>query len=68
MSAFKIMIIRVQRDTNVSKEITLLYDVDVGSPEFRVCGRCLKGSVRGGMNNISNVKVQLKPRRGNANI
>ena len=54
------MKIRAGRQTNVSKQTTLLDGVDVGPPKQRVCWRGLNRSVRDAMNNISNVKVQLK--------
>ena len=62
------MMIRTRRQTNASKQTTLLDGVDVGPPKQRVCWRGLNGSVHEAMNNISNVKVHLKTRSGNVNI
>ena len=63
--AFNVMTIRARRQTNVSKQTTLLDDV--GAPKQRVCRRGLNRSVYEAMNNISNVKVHLKTRSGNVN-
>ena len=46
----------------------LLDGVYVGPPKQRVCWRGLNRSVHEAMNNISNVKVELKTRSGNVNI
>ena len=62
------MVIRDQRHENVSKQTTLLDGVDVGRPQWRVCGRGLNRSVYEGMNDTSNVKVHLRTRSGNVNI
>ena len=66
--AFNVMTIRAQRQTNASKQTTLLDGVDVGPPKQHVCWRGLNRSVHESMNNISNVKVHLKARSGNVNI
>ena len=57
------MAIRVQHQANVNKH-TLLADVDMGLPKWRVCGHGLNQSVNKGMNDISNVKVHLRTRCG----
>ena len=62
------MKIRARRQTNASKQTTLLDGVDVGPPKQRVCWRGLTGSVYEAMNKIFNVKVHLKTRSGNVNI
>ena len=51
------MAIRVQRHTNVSKQATLLDELDVSPLKWRVCGCGLNRFVHEGMNHISNVKV-----------
>ena len=66
--ALKVMVIRVQRHTNFSKQAMLLAGVDIGLPKWRVCGCGLNQFVHEGMNDISNVKVHLKTRSGNVNI
>ena len=53
------MAIRVQRQAKVSKESTLLDGIDVGPPNWCICGRGFNHSVHEGMKNISNVKVLL---------
>ena len=50
------MAIRVQRHANVSKQATLLDDVDVSTLKWRICGCGLNRFVLEGMNGISNVK------------
>ena len=55
--------IRVHHQANVNIH-TLLDDVDIGLPQWRVCGRGLNQSVHKGMNDISNVKVHLRTRSG----
>ena len=62
------MAIRVQRNANVSKLVTLLDDVDLGLLKWRVCGCGLNRFVHEGMNYISNVKVHLKNSSGNVYI
>ena len=62
------MAIRVQRHANVSKQATLLDELDVSPLKWRVCGCGLNRFVHEGMNHISNVKVHLKTRSGNVNI
>ena len=62
------MAIRARRQTNVSKQTTLLDGVDIGPSKQRVCLRGLNRSVHEAMNNISNVKVHLNTRSGNVNI
>ena len=62
------MTIHAQRQTNASKQTTLLDGVDVGLPKQRVCWRGLNRSVHEAMNNISNLKVHLKTHSGNVNI
>ena len=62
------MAIRDQRHAQVRKQTTLLSGVDVGPPEWRVCGRGLNPSVLEAINYISNVKVHLRTRSGNVNI
>ena len=62
------MTIRARRQTNVSKQTTLLDGVDVGPPKQRVCWRGLNRYVHEAMNLFSNVKVHLKTRVGNVNI
>ena len=62
------MAIRDQRHANVSKQTTLLDNVDVGLPKWLVCGRGLNRSVHEGMNDISNVNDHLRTHRGNVNI
>ena len=66
--AFTVMTIRTQRQTNVSKQTTLLDGVDVGPPKQRVCWGGLNSSAHEANNYISNVKVHLKTRSGNVNI
>ena len=63
--AFNVITIRTRRQTNVSKQTTLLDGVDVVPHKQRVCWRALNSSVHEAMNNISNVKVHLKIRSGN---
>ena len=46
----------------------LLVDIDVGPPEWCICGLDLNQSVHEGMKGISNVKVHLKTRSGNVNM
>ena len=67
MSAFNVMEIRDQRNANVSKQTTLLDDINVRPPKWRVCGRGLNRSVHEGVNDFSNVKVHLRTRSGNVN-
>ena len=62
------MTIRARRQTNVSKQTTLLDRIGVGAPKQRACSRGLNRSVHEAMNTISNVKVHLKTRSGNVNI
>ena len=50
--AFNAMTIRARRQTNVSKQTTLLDGVDVVPPKQRVCWPGLHRSVREAMNNI----------------
>ena len=66
--AFNVMTIHTRRQTNVSKQRTLLDGFDVGPPKQRVYWRCLNRSVHEAMNNISNVKIHFKTRSGNVNI
>ena len=60
--AFNAMTIHARRQTNVSKQTTLLDGIHVGSPEQRQCWRGLNRYVHEAMNNISNVKVHFKTR------
>ena len=62
------MAMRVQRHTNVSKQTTLLDELDVSALKCRVCRCGLNRFVHEGMNRISNVEVHLKTRNGNVNI
>ena len=64
------MAIRVQRQTNVSKQIMLLVGVGFGPPKWSVYGRDLNGSAHEAMNSnsISNEKVHLKIRNGNVHV
>ena len=62
------MAIRVRRHANVSKQATLLDELDVRGLKWRVFGCGLNRFVHEGMNLISNVKVHLKTRSGNVNI
>ena len=62
------MAIRDQRYATVSKQTTLSDTANVGLPERRKCGRGLNRSVYEGMNDISNVNVNLRTRSGNVNI
>ena len=62
------MAVRVQRHANLSKQATLLDGVDVGALKWPVCGLGLDRLVHEGMNDISDVKVQLKTRIGNVNM
>ena len=62
------MTIRDRCKTNVSKQTKFLDGIDVGPPKQRVCWRGLNRSVHEAMNNISNVKVHFKTRKGNVNI
>ena len=62
------MAIHVQRHTNVSKQATLLDELDVSPLKWRVCGCDLNRFVHEGMNYISNVNVHLKTCSGNVNI
>ena len=62
------MAIRVQRQSNVSKQTTLLDGIDVSPLKWRVCGCGLKRFVHEGMNHISNVEVHLKTRMRIVNI
>ena len=66
--AFNVMTIRARRQTNVSKQTTLLDGIDVGPAKQCVCWRGLNRSVHEVMKTISNVKVHLKTRSGNVNI
>ena len=50
------MAIRVQRQTNGSKQTTLLDVVDVGPPKWRVCRIDLNRSVHKAMNDTATVK------------
>ena len=68
MSALNVMVIRVQRHANISKQATLLDGLDVSPLKRRVYGCVLNRFVHEGMNNISNIKVHLKTRGGNENI
>ena len=54
------MALRVQRHTNVSKQATLLGGLDASQLKCRIF-------VHEGMNDISNLKVNLKPCSGNVN-
>ena len=56
------MAIRVQRHANASKQATLLDGLDVSHLKWRIRGCGLNRFVHEGMNDISNVKVQLKTR------
>ena len=60
--------IRVKHHTNVSKQATLLDELDVSPIKWQVCGRSLNQFVHEGMNHISNVEVHLKICSGNVNI
>ena len=62
------MVIHVPCRANISKQTTLLDDLDVGSSKLCVCGRGLNRSVLEGVNDVSNVKVHLKTSSGNVNI
>ena len=62
------MTIRTRRQTNVSKQTTLLDGVDVRPPKQRVCWRGLNRFVHESMYHISNVEVHLKTRSGNVKI
>ena len=62
------MAIHVVRYANVSKQAMLLDAVNVGPLKWCVCRCDLCLLVHEGMNNISNIKVQLKTRSGNVNI
>ena len=62
------MTIRARRQTNASKQTTLLDGVGVGPPKQRVCWRGLNRSVHEAMNSSSNVMVYLKTHGGNVNI
>ena len=66
--ALNVMVIRVQRHTNVSKQATLLDGLDVSPLKWRICGFCLNQFVHEGMNHISNIEVHFKTRSGNVNI
>ena len=59
------MVIFVHYHANVSKQTMLLNSVDVGPPK---CGHSLNGSIYEGMNDISNVNVNLKTRSGDVKI
>ena len=54
------MAIRVQRHSNVSKQATLLDELDVRPLKWRVCGCSLNRFVHEGMNHISNAEIHLK--------
>ena len=60
--------IHVLRYANVSKQAMLLVAVNVGPLKWRICRCDLCLLVHEGMNNISNIKVQLNTCSGNANI
>ena len=62
------MAVCVQCHANVSKQAKLLDGLDFSPLKWRVYGCGLTGFVHEGMNDISNVKVQLKTRNGNVNI
>ena len=62
------MAIHVQSHAKVSKETIILDGVDVGAPNWHICGCGLNRSIHVGMNNILNVKVHLKICCGNVNI
>ena len=68
MYALNVMVIRVQRHANVSKQATLLDGLEVSSLKWRVFGCGLNLFVHEGMNQISNVEVHLKTSSGNVNI
>ena len=62
------MAIRIQRHTNVSKQATLLDELDVSPLKWCVYGCGLNRFVHEGMNYISNVEAHLKTRSGNVKI
>ena len=62
------MAICVQRHANFSKQTTLLDDIDVGPPKWRLSWCGLNRSVLEGMEGISNVKVHLKTGSANVNV
>ena len=68
MSALKVVVIRVQRHANVSKQATFLDGLDVSPLKWRVCGCDFNPFVHKGMNHISNVEVHLKNGSENVNI
>ena len=50
--ALNVMTICARRQTNVSKQTTLLDGVDIGLPKQRVCLRGLNGSAHETLNNF----------------
>ena len=52
ISTLNVMVISVQRHANVSKQATLLDDVDVSTLKWRVCGCGLNRFIHEGMNDI----------------
>ena len=62
MDPINVMVIRVQRHTNVRKQTALLEGVDVGPPKWRVCGSGLIQSIHEGVTDISNVNIHIKTR------
>ena len=56
------MAMRVKRHANVSKQATLLDELDVSPLKKRVCGCGLNRFDHEGMKHILNVKVHIKTR------
>ena len=61
---FNVMTIRARRQTNVSKQTTLLDAIDFGPLKQHGLNR----SIHEALNNISKVKVHFKTRSENVNI
>ena len=58
----------VQRLTNISKQATLLDELEVSPLKWHVCGCGLNRFVHEGLNHISNVKFHLKTCSGIVSI
>ena len=62
------MAIRVELYANISKQATLLDELDVSPLKWLVCGCGINRFVHEGMNHISIVKANLKTGSENVNI
>ena len=57
-----------QCHVNISTQTKLLDGLDICPTKWRVCGRALNRFVHEGMNNIMNLKVNLRTCSGAVNI